>query len=632
MVSFHAITFASELPKEFWSINDQYVNAMTLKDNANIILYGQKTIDLIGSLPENDQNNEIMASRLDQIGLAYERIGEFQKAGACYQLYLPYVIKKGLDDNIKVAKAKVLQYCPTLDIYTGSTQEQVNFHAKNEPSNGILYGVNADGGTRASLPNESMTLVYVPFGETNFWWLEENLKEATQKGIAVEVALNVTREGSELAEILTKSDYIISLLKVIEGYNKTPVYLRFGAEMNLWVDQAKPNEFIDAFRLVATLAKKHTTNVAMVWSVGQASAWHVNMNDYYPGDEYVDWVGVSAYMQKYFLGRNDWKDDETLNEVLFLTGKGADPVMALTEVISLYGNRKPIMLAESGVSHYIRPLKEDTTAWATNYLKKMYYEVPMVYPQVKLIAYFDREILYETDDYALSNNKTIASLYQDLVRQPSFIQKAYTNIPKISYQKAENIINLSQPKTTFYAYAHAFGRDNVTINYYLNDQWIAGKSELPYASELDFAKYSEGSHGLTVKAESNGTVFAQKKYTVQIVKGITVLVNQKPVQFDQQPVIENGRTLVPMRAIFEAMGVKIDWDEKTKTVIAMKDDIKIEVKIDSNIFLKNNTPQTLEVAPKIIGGRTMLPVRAIVEALGAEVNWDGDKRTISIQY
>ena len=69
------------------------------------------------------------------------------------------------------------------------------------------------------------------------------------------------------------------------------------------------------------------------------------MDDYYPGDEYVDWVGCSLYSQKYFLGRNDWPDAEKFNEIVFRSGQNADPVLALSKLVETYGNRKPIALS-----------------------------------------------------------------------------------------------------------------------------------------------------------------------------------------------------------------------------------------------------------------------------------------------
>ena len=62
------------------------------------------------------------------------------------------------------------------------------------------------------------------------------------------------------------------------------------------------------------------------------------------------------------------------------------------------------------MSHYIRTLGEDCTDWALSHLKQMYYNIPLVYPQVKLIAYFDRTMENETNEYALGKNPRLSQL------------------------------------------------------------------------------------------------------------------------------------------------------------------------------------------------------------------------------
>jgi len=112
---------------------------------------------------------------------------------------------------------------------------------------------------------------------------------------------------------------------------------------------------------------------------------------------------------------------------------------------------------------------------------------------------------------------------------------------------------------------------------------------------------------------------------------ITVMLNGKILSFDQPPIIENGRTLVPLRAIFEALGADVDWNQSEQTVTAKKDDIKITLKIGCDILVKNGEEIKLDVPAKIIGGRTLIPVRAVSEAFNAEVGWNQQTRTVIIR-
>jgi len=113
---------------------------------------------------------------------------------------------------------------------------------------------------------------------------------------------------------------------------------------------------------------------------------------------------------------------------------------------------------------------------------------------------------------------------------------------------------------------------------------------------------------------------------------IKVLLNGEAISFDQPPIIENGRTLVPLRAIFEAMGADVEWDNATRTVTAELDGVNISLTIGSNILYRNGEAVTLDVPAKIEGGRTLVPVRAIAESFGAEVGWVQSTRTVTIEF
>jgi hypothetical protein len=113
-------------------------------------------------------------------------------------------------------------------------------------------------------------------------------------------------------------------------------------------------------------------------------------------------------------------------------------------------------------------------------------------------------------------------------------------------------------------------------------------------------------------------------------KPITVIVNGTSVVFDQPPVINNGRTIVPMRAIFEALGVQVNWDGDTQTITATKDTTKIIVKIGNTQATVNGETKTLDVPAQIINNRTMVPVRFISESLGAKVYWAENSQTVTI--
>lgn len=112
---------------------------------------------------------------------------------------------------------------------------------------------------------------------------------------------------------------------------------------------------------------------------------------------------------------------------------------------------------------------------------------------------------------------------------------------------------------------------------------------------------------------------------------IKVIVNGKEVVFDQKPIIDNNRTLVPLRAIFEALGASVGWDNDTNSVIATKDDTVIFMQIGHNKLFKNNEAIELDVPPKLVNDRTLVPVRAIAESFNLKVSWDEATQTVTIE-
>jgi outer membrane protein TolC len=85
-----------------------------------------------------------------------------------------------------------------------------------------------------------------------------------------------------------------------------------------------------------------------------------------------------------------------------------------------------------------------------------------------------------------------------------------------------------------------------------------------------------------------------------------------------------------MRGIFETLGATLDWDAQNRIAKATKGDMNISVEIGSYFAKKNGQVIQLDVQPIIQDGRTMVPLRFVSEALGADVQWSGDTRTVTI--
>jgi iron complex transport system substrate-binding protein len=111
---------------------------------------------------------------------------------------------------------------------------------------------------------------------------------------------------------------------------------------------------------------------------------------------------------------------------------------------------------------------------------------------------------------------------------------------------------------------------------------------------------------------------------------IAITIDGEKLSCDTPPVVEEGRTLVPLRAVFEALGAEVLWDDKTQTVTGTKGTITVKLVIGQKTAYVNGEAMTLDVPGKIVYGRTMVPLRFIGESLGSRVDWDGTKRMVVI--
>ncbi len=140
----------------------------------------------------------------------------------------------------------------------------------------------------------------------------------------------------------------------------------------------------------------------------------------------------------------------------------------------------------------------------------------------------------------------------------------------------------------------------------------------------------------TISAESDteSTTLEKSEGTTKLTNNtndILVFVDDQSVEFDQKPVIQNGRTLVPFRKIFEALGAEVTWNNDTQQVKAIRKGTEISFVIGEKVLLINQKDTIImDVKPQIINSRSMVPLRAVSEALGVQVDWNSDERIITI--
>lgn len=119
-------------------------------------------------------------------------------------------------------------------------------------------------------------------------------------------------------------------------------------------------------------------------------------------------------------------------------------------------------------------------------------------------------------------------------------------------------------------------------------------------------------------------------------KGITVMpvdsiiAKGKLIKFDLPPVIKDGRTLIPVRALSEAFGATVAWDPIEQKVTISNGTTQIVLNLNSNTAYVNGAEVAIDVAPTTLSNRTIVPLRFITETLGLKVDWDDETDTVEI--
>ncbi|MDD4169527.1 MAG: copper amine oxidase N-terminal domain-containing protein [Desulfotomaculaceae bacterium] len=179
-------------------------------------------------------------------------------------------------------------------------------------------------------------------------------------------------------------------------------------------------------------------------------------------------------------------------------------------------------------------------------------------------------------------------------------------------------------------YGFYYGTDNTTSH-----KFVVGVNEYV---EKSFSKtvsgLNPGVYYYKAFATNNSdTGYAPMiKFTIKppgVNDDIIVNLDGEFMTFDVKPVIVDGRTLVPFRAICEALGADVQWSGETQTVTVVKASTEIKLVIGGDAYI-NGQLVTLDVPARIINDRTLVPLRFISETMGCIVDWDNDARAVII--
>lgn len=395
-----------------------------------------------------------------------------------------------------------------IELYTESYEKEAPyFGAKLEPECGIYAGMTGDGIIPAG--NISCTLNYFEFDtyQTDLYLINRGFVE--NMDCMCVIPWNIT----DLSLVYENDTYIRKTLDNLKKYNK-PMIIRFGAEMNVSQIGDMPAAYVNAFRKIADIIHSEYPQFAVMWSVNDLGGLNKPMEYYYPGDEYVDWVGISSFMKKHFNGQTDMSRD---GNVYFMTGDFAYHTNALKNIISFMEEksiRKPLAISEGGTVTSLNytgggEIKE----WSKERMRNMYWYVAMRYPQVKIIDYFNRSTNAEPQSYDISSHEYLVDIFDEATTSGAYRQ-GYSSGPDFTFVTAAGR-QYTQDTIPLYTYAYIPEGNNTEVSYSLDENLLSCQNDtIPYKCVLDTSQIADGMHTLKISAASSaGSI--EKIYTLE---------------------------------------------------------------------------------------------------------------------
>ncbi len=557
-------------PNKVWPLFTDYSKAKQQKDPNKLIKTGNEIFKVYDGMEMNLDISSVLCPKYKELSKAYLDMGDYDNA----KLYM----KKHLDltkfrmDNYGVDETdnlidgrnilKNISIKPSVFAFSTNENDIPYFGAKYEPKKGTYFGrVVADESEKWSpRQGDSAVLMYIEMFKEEMSAFSYIFDKQVAAGKVIELAWNFPKQFSDAHTIVngTNDEYIRRNLKYLSTL-KTPILLRIGAEQNVWVNP-QPEVYKKAFVKVAKMAREIAPNVATVFSLNYISDRTTNYKAFYPGDEFVDWVGVSLYSNKYF-----GLDDSNQNQLNHGVGKYANPIVLVEQIVKQFGNKKPIIIAEGGSGHYSNERKQDITPFADKIMHYYYGYLPVVYPQIKAIMYFDNNVAGEKYNYKLKGNNVLTNSYNKLTKSDEYIHNygektgSYVPITKFSDKVKDKIIlssylafpNFVEVSTNYFVNGNWIGKNNGVIskvsipinslNIGMNDLRIKFDAKNGYTKTLEYTIFKGDNHVVTIKEKS-------KMSPVKVpLSSAKVIVDGKKIDFEAYLI--NGNTFFKLRDI-----------------------------------------------------------------------------------
>jgi hypothetical protein len=291
-----------------------------------------------------------------------------------------------------------------------------------------------------------------------------------------------------------------------------PIFIRFAGEFNGdWTRYSgDPAKYIEKWRLVRRVMREEAPNVAMAWVPNVIPEEKIDA--YYPGDDYVDWVGVNAYTVHHH------------NNSLEHPAEHENPADLLRWIYDRYADRKPIMIGEYAATHYCKADGKELPQFAADKLRTLYASLPRLYPRVKAIHWYDIDNTShrvragrDTNNFSLTDDETVLGAYRSAVRSPYFLPRVPKEDDTLETLRCERLKPRDTVSGTVRLSAWVKTWDeHPTVVYRLDGKPQAALNMLPYSLEWDTTRVPNGKHTLQATVLVDGRVVREETVELRV--------------------------------------------------------------------------------------------------------------------
>lgn len=500
-------------PSDLWTVwNNATSKYKDKKYSEAIPLF----IKCIPGFASSYDNSMLLFSKL---AVCYARTGDYDRAAAAYSRASHFAGKNYPQTQIvyyecaKSIRTEISLYLHTKDL---SFSQEKTHGVGYEPTRGIVLGYTAeqmqscDFATQAA-KKPKMWLLYFQFPSKEIAAKVQQRLSGVPNDVIVELAVEPSNGFSAISD-----NAIATFAKAVHASGKK-VMVRYANEMNEsqtpWFTDGET--YKQAFIRFANIMRQHAPEVPLIWA---PNFWPMNnVDDYYPGDAYVDYVGVSSYVSTYY------HSNAQVSAGYDVLGNGISTDRWSQQIDFLYnhyGYKKPIIIAEGAASTRDRLKKTEEPDKAAARILDFYTYLPMRYPNMKYAVYFNLDNPGKNTYYVLTTYPQTINAYNKAISDDQFLSSEsasseYCYVPFDTLTDATYLSNTKQELCAFVKY----GDDTKVkkVRYEINGTSVGTTTQAPYTLNVDFSRYAGQSIQIRVVAlDASGKTLTSKRFMAKV--------------------------------------------------------------------------------------------------------------------